>query len=600
MNRRMIIMALFLILGSPIQLVIHLDTAPLQSSTIDITIAYTHDLHSHLYSEWTGTKCEAGMPLLSSKMQELRLLRPVLLLDCGDTISGSPVNDFNNGIPMIEVMNAIGYNAMTIDNHEFDPGVPALKEMIDVANFDMLSANVDWPGNPKPLSYSIQTIAGYDIGIVGLTPSFWYSPPESVFDDMVTAANSAVTDLEALGVNFIILLGALPSSLASSVNDIDLIVKGDSLQTIGNTLILPSVGDYASYLGVLDLTIDTTEGTIQSYSFSSQKLTSPLVPDEDIVTIIDSWNEPLAGTLDTPVAYFGTKHSKDDMGLLLAESIHEKTGADVGIYNYGGVRSSINQGFVTYRKLYQVEPFFNYVATLEVKGSVMNTIIGSNYAVTSISTFNPSTWYKVVSSNFTITELVRTYTTNTRNRQDYRSEIVVQVLAQFLGTGYHTSVDDIFASIDACKSSVAALPDSFLSGGTPFLLRSQINDELQSARIALLEEDEASVVDYLQKSKEMIGVHLTVSCPLRWLHTNIDNIIYSLSGLLPPSTTTTTTTTTVTTTNPTTSSPPSTNPENPSIFSSSWTPVVVVESMIIVVALIYYIAHQKTKGNLHR
>ena len=166
-----ILLLLFLsLVVSP--LVVNTEAVP--DPTIDITIAYTHDMHSHLYSKWTGTKCSGGMPLIATKVQELRSLRPTLLFDCGDIISGGAVNDHNDGLPMIEVMNAIGYDAMALDNHEFDPGVNTLKGMIDAADFEILCANVDWPGTPKPLPYSIETVAGYDIGVIGLSTDFWY------------------------------------------------------------------------------------------------------------------------------------------------------------------------------------------------------------------------------------------------------------------------------------------------------------------------------------------------------------------------------------------------------------------------------------------
>jgi len=351
----------------------------LQNPTIDITIAYTHDLHSHLYSEWTGTECSGGMPILSTKIQELRALRPTLLFDCGDTVSGAPVNDINEGIPMIEVMNEIGYDAMSIDNHEYDPGVGALKNMITAADFEVLGANVDWSGSPKPLEYSIESIAGYDIGVIGLSPQFWYSPDDATITDQVTAANAAVVALQGLGIDFIILLGCLSSSLASSVSGINILMKAGSLGYIGDTLVVPSVGQYASQVGVLDLTIDTSDGTIDSYSFSAESLNSPLVPDETIVTLIDTWNAPLASNLDMAVGYFDTYHSSGDLGMLFADAIYEQAGADIGTYNIGGIRESIDEGFVTYRDIYQVEPFFNFVATIELQGSDVTSILGGNY-----------------------------------------------------------------------------------------------------------------------------------------------------------------------------------------------------------------------------
>ncbi|MHA1909165.1 MAG: hypothetical protein ACW98Y_17855, partial [Candidatus Thorarchaeota archaeon] len=101
MGRHWVSLAIALIVFSTALSPLVINTEAYQNPSIDITIAYTHDLHSHLYSEWTGTEISGGMPLLSTKIQELRALRPVLLLDCGDIISGAPVNDHNEGIPMI-------------------------------------------------------------------------------------------------------------------------------------------------------------------------------------------------------------------------------------------------------------------------------------------------------------------------------------------------------------------------------------------------------------------------------------------------------------------------------------------------------------------
>jgi len=560
-----------------------------QSTTIDITIAYTHDLHSHLYSEWTGSSCSGGMTVLSTKVQELRALRPVLLLDCGDAMTGAPVNDHNNGIPMIEVMNAIGYDAMALDNHEFDPGVSALKDMISTANFEILSANVDWPGDPKPLPYSIETIAGYDIGIIGLTPSFWYSPPEVVFDNLVTAANNAVSELQGLGIEFIILLGCVSSSLASSVPGLDLIVKGGSLETIDNTLVLPSVGADASHIGVLDLTVETTDGTIDSYSFSSHSLGSSIRPDETIVSIIDEWNEPFAAEFDTSVGYFDEDHSINELGTLLAESIYQFTGADVGTYNFGGIRASIDRGFVTYRDIYKMEPFFNFVATLELKGNDVETIIGSNYVVTAIGSFDPSTWYTVASSNFSITDFERIYSPDTRNRQDFITISVVNVFAEHIANEFPITPPDLLDVIDDCRSSVIAIPDSYLDGGTPSTLKALINDALLFARNSLVTGNETEAIAHLLTAIERIETHIVVSCPVRWFKINIHNIISFLELSM----------TTTTISSPKDYTTPTTSGEG-SIFESPWTPVLLIELIILSVSVGYVVILRRFRGNLNR
>jgi 2',3'-cyclic-nucleotide 2'-phosphodiesterase (5'-nucleotidase family) len=526
------------------------------------------------------------MPLLSTKVQELRALRPTLLFDCGDIISGGAVNDHNDGLPMIEVMNAIGYDALALDNHEFDPGTPALKGMIDAADFEVLSANVDWPGTPKPLPYSIETVAGYDIGVVGLSTSFWYAPDEVTFSDQATAVNAAVTTLQGLGIDFIVLLGCLSTSIASSVTGIDLLVKaGGSVQTIGNTLVVPSVGSYATGLGVLDLTIDTSDGTIDAYSFSSPSLSSPLEPDEAIVTIIDSWNAPLASAFDEAVGYFDSYQNTGSLGVMLSEAILQETGADVATYNGGGVRESIDSGFITYRDLFHTEPFFNFVATVDLKGSDVTSVIGSNYYATSIGSFEPSTWYTVASSNFSITGFERSYTSDAINRQDYPSVSVVDTLANYLSSEHPISRSDLLTVIDDCTSSVSALPSSYLFGGTASALRTLINGELLDARSSLVADDDALAIDHLTMSIAYIETHVSVSCPQRWLTTNLENIIDNLGFTTTTSTTPTTTpSTTGPTTIETTSPPPtSTGPLSP------WVPVLVVEiiTLVLVLALIY-------------
>ena len=521
------------------------NTVTSQDTALDITIAYTHDMHSHLYSEWTGTECSGGMPLLSTKVQELRSLRPTLLLDCGDIMSGGGVNDLNNGLAMIEVMNAIGYDAMAIDNHEFDPGTQALKAMIDAADFEVLSANVDWPGTPKPLPYSIETIAGYDIGVVGLSTSFWYAPDEVTFDDRAAAANAAVEDLQDQGIDFIILLGCLSSSLASSVSGIDVLVKGGSLDTIGDTLVVPGGGSYASGVGVLDLTIDTSDGTIEDYSFSKQSLDEPLEPDEDIVAIIDAWNAPLASTLDEAVGYFDSDQGTGALGVMLAEAVLQQTGADVATYNGGGVRESIDSGFITFRDLFHTEPFFNFVATIDLKGSDVTSLIGSNYYATSIDSFEPDTWYTVASSNFSVTYFERIYTSDAINRQDFISDSVVDALAAYLSSEYSITSPDLLNVIDECRSSVSSLPDSYIEGGLASDVRTLIDDELLNARSALVSEDDETALDHLLASIDYIDLHVNVSCPARWLVTNLEIIIDFLGY-----------STTLTTTSSTTSPPP--------------------------------------------
>lgn len=532
---------------------------PTPDPTKELTIVYTHDIHSHLYSRWTGTEAQGGIALLASLVKQLETIRPTLVLDCGDIISGGAVNDLNDGLPMIEVMNAIGYDAVALDNHEFDQGVPKLKGMISAANFDMVSATAHWPGSPQAPDYTIVEFAGLQIGIIGLTHSFWYAPNEVTFTDIETSAINAATELESLGVNFTIALGCIGSgsaeTIAQNAPGLDLVVKSYGPQKVESTLIVPSVSSYCQGVGILNITIDVSNGTVLNYSFSSRSLTTPLLqPDPVILGIIDGWNAPIASMLDAPVGYTYTTLDSGDLGYLLAESIWQNTSADAGIYNHGGVRDSIDEGFITLRDIYHVEPFLNFVATVTIPGWLADSVVPSNHHATSIIDFVDSTFYTIASSNFTITSLERNYGSDVTNRQNYFDRFVVAVLANHLASEYPITTTECRDGLTKAHSTVDSLPNTDFTGGSPTTLRNSILTSLSDAIDALDLNDAPTVVTHVETARNLIEQHINASAPQRWLNTTLSCVIQMLD--VPPPTTPTTPPTTPTTPPTTPTTPP--------------------------------------------
>ena len=267
---------------------------------------------------------------------------------------------------------------------------------------------------------------------------------------------------------------------------------------------------------------------------------APLIPDENIVTLIDSWNTPLAEHLDSPLGYFELFHDTSDLGDLLARAVLERTAADVGVYNFGGVRETIDGGFITYRDLYRVEPFFNFVATIDLKGSDVTSVIASNFHATDITSFEPDTWYTVASSNFSVTFFEQIYAPDAINRQDYETQSVVNAIGEYLASEYPINLPGVLTVIDDCRASVTNLPDSYLIGGTPSELRDDINTVLLDAKNAISGDNIASGRVSLLSAIDHIDAHVNVSCPKRWFISNL-NIILEYIGFPPIPTPTTTT-----------------------------------------------------------
>jgi 5'-nucleotidase len=240
-------------------------TAP----ALELTVLHVNDSHSWL--DGTGdTLTLDGQPTSVRLGGWSRLARAVsdvratggniALLHAGDAVQGDLYFMKYNGRPEMELLDRLGFDAMTLGNHEFDRGSAFLAKMLEYASLPILGANIDASAEPllaKRIKPSI--LLDYDgdtVGVIGLTASDTpaLSSPGSIrFGDEAAVARQRVAELEAKGVNKIILLThvglARDMELAATVPGVDLIVGGHShslladpaaMQTLGKTV----DGDY--------------------------------------------------------------------------------------------------------------------------------------------------------------------------------------------------------------------------------------------------------------------------------------------------------------------------------------------------------------------
>ncbi len=195
------------------------------------TILHTNDTHSQL----------ENMARQATLVEEIRLQVPdVLLLHAGDAVMGTLYYTVHKGTAEAWVLEAMGFTAMTLGNHEFNEGPTGLAEFAEAVSFPLLCANFDFTAEPllagKILPYVIVEVGGGKVGIIGLTTAStaWSSNPgpNIVIGDPITAARQAVDELSALGVNAIVALTHLgweeDLELARSVTGIDIVIGGHS------------------------------------------------------------------------------------------------------------------------------------------------------------------------------------------------------------------------------------------------------------------------------------------------------------------------------------------------------------------------------------
>ncbi|MEP6741314.1 MAG: metallophosphoesterase [bacterium] len=255
-----------------------------------ITILHTNDTHSQIDPLPDNDKQYAGKGGVARRATLVKRVRKenpnTLMIDAGDVFQGTPYFNFYKGEVEYKSMSLIGYDVVTLGNHDFDNGVDALAAAMKFANFDFVSCNYDLRGTPletrvKP--YLVRTLGGVRVGLFGLgiSPDNLITPDNFKgvkYLDPVTSARGVVETLRqrercnlVIGMSH---LGYYPNpdsaqigdtQVASQVDGIDFIASGHThtfmqkpvltKQPSGNDTIIFQVGRSGIYVGRVDMKV---------------------------------------------------------------------------------------------------------------------------------------------------------------------------------------------------------------------------------------------------------------------------------------------------------------------------------------------------------
>lgn len=140
----------------------------------DLVILHTNDTHSQIEPLSAGNyKGRGGVERREKYISQVRAEnKNVILLDAGDFSQGTPYFTLFKGDAEIELMNALGVDAATFGNHEFDNGPEELARRIKMANFPVVNANYKLSGTPLDglvAPYTVIDRGGKRIGVIGLS-----------------------------------------------------------------------------------------------------------------------------------------------------------------------------------------------------------------------------------------------------------------------------------------------------------------------------------------------------------------------------------------------------------------------------------------------
>ncbi|QHQ34021.1 bifunctional metallophosphatase/5'-nucleotidase [Algicella marina] len=383
-----------------------------------LTILHTNDFHARFepISKYDGPcsaedntagECFGGSARLVNAIKAAReRSNNSILVDGGDQFQGSLFYTYYKGSVAAEMMNKLGYTAMTVGNHEFDDGPEVLRGFMDKVEFPVLMSNADVSNEPL-LSDAIQKSViieqgGEKLGMIGLTtvdtPDLASPGKNITFSDPAAAVQAEIDAMKSEGVNKFIVLShsgyRVDTAVAEAVPEIDVIVGGHSNTylsntsdraegpyptMVGNTAVVQAYA-YGKFLGELNVTFDD-EGNITEATGEPLVIDAAVEEDSDTVARIAELAGPLEEIRTKVVAETAAPVEGDrnvcrvqecEMGNLVADAMLDRVksqGIDIAIANSGGLRASIDAGEVTMGEVLAVLPFQNTLSTFEIKGS---------------------------------------------------------------------------------------------------------------------------------------------------------------------------------------------------------------------------------------
>ena len=385
-----------------------------------LTILHTNDFHARFepinrFDSGCGEednlagKCFGGSARMMTAIQTAKARSPNwLLVDGGDQFQGTLFYTQYKGALAAEMMNQMGYDGMTVGNHEFDDGPEVLKSFIGAIEFPILMSNADVSGEPlladDILKSTVIEKGGEKIGLIGLTPQNTdelASPgPNVTFSDPVAAVQGEVDKLTAEGVNKIVVLShsgyIVDQRVAEGTTGVDVIVGGHSntyLSNVAENAVGPyptMVGEtaivqayaYGKFLGELKVVFDD-EGLVIAATGEPIALDRFVIEDDGIKARIAEAAKPLEEIRQRVVAEASEpiggerevcRSMECSMGSLIADAMLDRVkdqGVEIAFQNGGGIRASIDAGPVTMGEVLTVLPFQNTLSTFQVSGATV-------------------------------------------------------------------------------------------------------------------------------------------------------------------------------------------------------------------------------------
>ena len=393
----------------------------------DIVILHTNDVHC-------GVMDSIGYDgLMLYKKQLLQKYQNVILVDAGDHLQGGAIGLISNGEAIIDIMNKLEYDVVTLGNHEFDYGVSQLENCAKMLKCGYISCNYCLSKDKKSIypGYKIIEKGNKKIAFIGISHPHTLSKSNLIkikdengkqFYDFLTENHNQklfnriqeqINEVKKEGADYVILLAHLgiggdvseentSSGILKNLENIDAIIDGHTHLVYsktapdknGKNIPIVQTGSKLNYIGLLIIHSDGTitheninnvfyDSNIKSDSLKIKRGNKEVWVDKEMYDYINEIENSFSEILNKVIGitYFdlninniGQKLSRKDENSfcnLIADAFRYYGEADISIINSGSVRSDIKEGDITYKDIINAIPFSNDIYIKEITGQTI-------------------------------------------------------------------------------------------------------------------------------------------------------------------------------------------------------------------------------------
>jgi 5'-nucleotidase len=393
---------------------------------VSLTILHTNDTHGHLMpfsypsmvpdgSELAALKVRSDIGGIARRATLVNRLRrelepsgtTVWMIDAGDFSDGTPFSIEFHGEADIEAMNALGYTFATLGNHELNNPLARLRNLLRLAKYPVLCANVTETATGKPLVQpsEVRQVGPLKIGLFGLLTREAATYPAArdgltVAGEIETARRMAAALHPQADIIIAISHSGddLDEKIAASVPQIDVIVGGHSHSRLPvgdfvwhskelkadevNGTIIVQAHQWGGELGQLDLQFGPNASgawRVERYRAQLIPVTAEIPEDKDVAAVVDRyWKQISAryGEIIGEAAEDFVERGDDPAPYnLCADAIRDAFGTEIELENMGGVRSPLIKGKITRGAVADMDPFANTIVTFKVTGRQLKEIL---------------------------------------------------------------------------------------------------------------------------------------------------------------------------------------------------------------------------------